>query len=99
MANIILIKEPTIYFSQKDEDHFFQWLQSLQAVKNVVGTPDGLEVTLENLDRDSLYDLIAIMTRYDIDKKCLATLCNSENEDWFKDKKKYWYKSIFEKER
>jgi len=96
MAIVLLIKEPSPYFSQKDEGHFFQWLQSIQAVTNVVGTPNGIEVTLQNIDKDTLYELIAITSRYGIDKKCLAALCNSENETWFKDKNKYWYKSIFE---
>jgi hypothetical protein len=95
MAIILIIKEPSPYFSQKDEDHFFYWLQSLEAVTNVVGTPNGIEITLQNVDKESLYELIAIMTRYGLDKKCLASLCTHENEAWFKDKNKYWYASIF----
>lgn len=93
----LIIKEPNPFFSYLDEKSFFDWLESIPAVKSVVGTPQGLEVSLESpLDEKNLSDLIAVMHRYGIEKKHLRDLCTSENESWFKNTDKYWYKSVFD---
>ena len=90
---VLLIREK-IYFSQLDEDHFFAWLQEIPAVKRVTV---GLEVVVkEPIDKASLYDLIAVMTRYGLDRKCLRPLCESHKDRrWFADPKKYWHKAVF----
>lgn len=93
---MLIIKEPSMFYSSADEDHFFQWLQSIPAVKKVTGTPKGLELAFSrSLRKAELQELIALMTRYQLSMKCLSVLCNSKNEKWFKDKKMYWYRSVF----
>ena len=60
---VLLIEEPSPYYSQVDEDHFFGWLQSIPVIKKVKGTTDGLELAvLRPVDKDSLRHLIALLT-------------------------------------
>lgn len=93
----LIIEEPDPFWSRLDEKSFFEWLKSIPAVKRIVGTKNGLEISLETpLDEPNLRDLIAVMHRYGIDKKCLRDFCTPDNEKWFKDPEKYWYKSVFE---
>jgi hypothetical protein len=85
------------WFSHLDEDHFFAWLQEIPAVKRVTGLPAGIEVLVkEPIDKASLYDLIVLMTRYGLDRKCLRPLCESHKDRrWFTDPKTYWHKAVF----
>lgn len=97
MNRVFTISEPMPFYCEKDEDYFFQWLQSIPAVTSVTGSARGLQLTLEDpIDKQSLYELAGIMTRYSIARKCLRTLCNASNEAWFKDSSMYWYKDVFE---
>lgn len=92
----IIIKEPASYLSEGDEGVFFNWLESVDAVKNVVGCSTGLELTLaEPVDDSSLRELIALMTRYGVDLKWLRSFVTKENEGWFASSKTYWHKSVF----
>lgn len=91
----ILLEDALTYFSYKDEHHFFTWPESIPAVMSVWGKPDGLEVKLQNLDRRSLLELLTIMNRYGLNKKCLSSLCIPQNESWFKNKKAHWYADVF----
>jgi hypothetical protein len=97
MIQELLIDEPRRFFSYQDEKHFFQWLEEITAVKEVVGGVNGLTVKLEApIDDLDLRDLIAVLTRYGIDRKCLASLLNDSNRAWFADPKMYWYSAVFE---
>jgi hypothetical protein len=91
----VVIREP-IWFSDADEDSFFDWLKSLKAVKDFVGVPSGLEITLSDpVDEFSLRELLGLMSRYDLDMKWLRALRTSENESWFADDQKYWHDKVF----
>ena len=92
----MLISEPVIFFSDGDEDCFFQWPKSIDAVKDVVGEPRGLEITLaEPVDDFSLRELIGLMTRYGLDMKCLGILRTPDNEEWFARDIMFWHQSVF----
>lgn len=92
----ILIKEPSPFFSQHDEDVFFEWIEYIDAVKEVVGAKSGLEIKIdEGIKDEDLMELISLFSRYSIDMKCLRSFCNPNNEVWFKDKSKYWYDLVF----
>jgi len=94
----LVIEEPKLWFAYSDEKNFFQWLESTPAVMKVVRVDDGLELQLKkSVDNESLRDLIALLTRYDLDRSVLAALATSKNQSWFKDKNKYWYASVFRK--
>ncbi len=92
----IIIQEPAPFFSDGDEDCFFQWLKSIAAVKEFVGCSSGLEITLVDPDDAGLRELVGLMTRYGLDMKWLRNLRTVQNGSWFADDKKCWYRSVFE---
>jgi len=93
----LTIKEPVPFFSEGDEDSFFRWLQSIPAVRKVARTPEGLKLTLRQPpDKLSIYELIAVMSRYQLDMRCLRDICESSKERaWFRRKETYWYDSVY----
>lgn len=93
---LLLIPEPMRFYCESDEDHFFAWLEGIAAVKAVVGTQEGMNLTIEvPIDRLSFYELVGLMTRYQLDKKSLRLLCESHTDPWFTDPKNYWHESVF----
>lgn len=94
---LISIDQPEWFYCEPDEEYFFAWLQSITAVKSFVGTPPkGLDLTIEvPIDRTSFYELVGLMTRYQLDKKSLRQLCEGHEDAWFNDAKNYWYASVF----
>lgn len=93
---MLRIPEPSDFYCEADEDHFFAWLHGIAAVKAVVGTPEGLDLTIESpIDPLSFYELVGLMTRYHLDMKPLRRLCEDHADPWFRDKKNVWYESVF----
>ena len=93
---LLAIPEPKSYYCESDEDHFFAWLESIPAIKAAVGTPQGINSTVEEpIDKLSFYELVGLMARYELDRLCLRPLCESQIDPWFKDPKNYWYTSVF----
>lgn len=94
--NMLIIPEPSRYYCEPDEDYFFAWLKAIPAIKNVIGTPTGLELTIEEpIDKLSFYELVGLMTRYSLDRRCLRQLCSLQSDPWFNDPKNYWYSAVF----
>ena len=91
------IPQPVLYFSRRDEDNFFSWLKKIAAIKSVDGSTGFviLDLVSSIMDDASLRELIALMSRYDLDMSCLRSQCNDGNAAWFRDPKKYWYEKIF----
>jgi hypothetical protein len=78
---LLLIPEPTSFYSESDEDYFFDWLKSIPAIKDVVGVRGGLNLTIEDpIDQLSFYELIGLLTRYQLDKKVLRRLCELHDD-------------------
>ncbi|KWT89279.1 MULTISPECIES: hypothetical protein [unclassified Variovorax] len=95
----ILIKEPQFYCYQ-DEKHFFDWLEGLKALKGMKRTPKGLALTVDfPIDDDSLADLIALLTRYRLDRATLKVFLNESNQKWFETSRAYWYRAVFKSDR
>ena len=93
---MFLIPEPSRYYCEPDEDHFFAWLKSIPAIKKIVGTPTGIELLIEEpIDKLSFYELVGLLTRYDLDRRCLRPLCIQHSDPWFNDKKNYWFDAVF----
>jgi hypothetical protein len=88
--------QPVPFFSDGDEGYFFQSLKSIDTVKDFVGVPPGLEVTLTDpVDDFSLGELLRLTTRYGLDMKWLRNLRNQQNEEWFAEEMTVWYGSVF----
>jgi hypothetical protein len=96
MPKELLIQE-SHYYSYQDEKHFFEWLESIDGIKRVVGGPQGLSIQLKGngLNRGDLYDLIAVLMRYDIDMRGLQDFVTPKNEEWMKNPRAYWHAKIF----
>jgi len=96
----MLFPEPSLYCGYLDEKHFFEWLESITVVNRVVGgqAPNALLVTLNEskLDDESLQDVIALLTRYNLDMSWLRNQLTNDNAEWFKDPEKYWYEAVFD---
>ena len=93
---IIIIPEPEWFYSYQDEKHFFDWLKDIPAVSSFSPEQDGLHVTIDTpVDDDSLADLLALCERYSLKMTALAVLCHSGNEQWFRNRDKYWYVKVF----
>ena len=85
------------YYSQLDEAAFFKWLESIEGVKRIIGTPNGLLVTLRTskLSEVSLRDFLALHWRYKLPMKDLGKFLNSSNERWFSNSATYWHQAVF----
>jgi hypothetical protein len=93
---LLSIPEPSRYYCELDEDHFFGWLKSIPAIKELKGTPEGLELIVDQpIDRLSFYELVGLMTRYQLDTRCLHHLCVGHEDAWFNDAENYWYTAVF----
>jgi hypothetical protein len=89
------IPEPERFYCDADEDHFFGWLNGIPAIKGFVGTPAGLDLTVDvPIDRTSFYELVGLLTRYQLDSRCLKPLCEGQTDPWFTDATNYWFKSV-----
>lgn len=87
------------FYSKGDENRFFWGLEQNPAVVHFRGVETDLVVRLEGhaLDRMAAKDLIALLWRYGISIKPLAVLFSHKKYSWVRDKKGYWYKSLYPK--
>ena len=85
------------FFSPLDEEAFFSWLSSIPGVRKIVGTPDGLQVSLRSakLSEAALRDLIALHWRYQLPMRDLRTFMTERNAQWFRDRRAYWFEAVF----
>lgn len=73
--NVVTFAGP-IFYSHDDEEHFFAWLYSLAAYKEVKGAGLELRVTFKSsrLSRRDIGELVGLFSRYDIDLRHLRLL-------------------------
>ena len=96
-----LIIQEGRYYSQADEKAFYDRLNELRCVKSVRGEPDGLHVALSSPPTQmQLRELIALLYRYGLDMRPLASLRTERNAAWFaNDRKKFWHARVFGKSK
>ena len=96
MKNDFCLKEQS-YFSYSDEEHFYKWLESIDGVENVTGSPQGLLIRLSGagMSREGIYDLIALLTRYSYPMRFVRELVREDDQSWFQDPKNYWHSNVF----
>ena len=82
-----------LYYSQLDEDHFFNWAKEIPCVVSVEG--GILHIDPAKADEPNLRDLMALLARYKLPMNQLAQLLNEENKNWFKNENAYWYNYVF----
>lgn len=93
----VLVARSIEYYSQLDEEAFFQWIKRIACVRETSGR--GLELLIEVddqvMDDACLRDLLAIFHRYRIDSKSLSIFLSEKNSAWFASPNMYWYESVF----
>ena len=98
MLNNILICESIKYYSQNDEENFFQWLKKINCIDKIVGVGYELHLYIasDNLHDHDLRDLLALFYRYKLNMKQLRRFLNKDNKQWFfENNKAYWHKQVF----
>ena len=92
----LTVRGPT-YFSQGDEKAFFDWLQSISCIEEVEGDLRDLHIILKRLPSDAdLRELVALLYRYRINMRPLATMRTPRNSRWFADNPNaYWHRRVF----
>jgi len=81
----------TDYYSRGDEDRFFAGLDSIAAVTDYKGVVQQLilEINEQVLDNAMLRELIALLTRYNIDLTPLSVLANNKDFEWISEPRYY----------
>jgi hypothetical protein len=84
------------FFSAKDEESFYSWLNSIPSIVAVGGVGTIVELTLstKRVPQSDLREILAIFHRYALDKRELAQLDRPQLR-WFRDPKAYWYAEVF----
>lgn len=97
MSKVFLSANSVRFFSPKDEECFFSWLEQIGDVERVcgVGTQIQIELKQNALQDESLRELIALFYRFNISAKQLAQFRTQQNESWFFRETAYWYDAIF----
>ena len=93
-----LVCKKVRFYAPHDEEAFFEWLDKIEAIKQVWGLGDEIHLTIKNefIDDESLRDFIAIFTRCEIELSQLSQFRNKANEDWFySNKQAFWRKGVF----
>jgi hypothetical protein len=93
-----LVIQEKYYYSQADEDAFYDRLNSLRCVRSIQGTPDGVHIALSRAPTDSqLRELIALLYRYDLDMTPLAAFRTKRNAPWFSENRDaFWHSKVFQ---
>lgn len=86
----------TGFWSQRDEKHLFEWAMEIPGALRWEG--DTL-VVRSRISKSSLYDLLALFSRYGIPMKQLAQFENAANSVWFRDSANFWHKQVFVAQR
>ena len=88
----------TTFYSHGDERRFFQGLNEVDCINNVRGVGRGLvfDVNLSRLGREKVFELIALLWRYQIDLTPLRVLAeNNKKFTWLSEAKFYWHASMY----
>jgi hypothetical protein len=95
--NRYLTCKKVLYYSQKDEDAFFEWIKKIKCIEKFEGAGDELYLDLvdRELEYEEVKELIALCFRYKVKMEQLAQLKNKQNEKAFDP----WRKQIFKESR
>jgi hypothetical protein len=87
-----------MYYSQADENAFFDRLYGLSCIGPIIGMPDGLHIKLKHRpSKADLREIIALLFRYNLDMTPLAALRTERNGKWFDKPGMFWHESVFGK--
>lgn len=92
-----LICDSIQFYSQGDEDAFFQWVKGISCVTEIHGVGTAIILSLGHAPSEfELRELIALFYRYKVELNQLASFETVENRGWFKENiQSYWYEMVF----
>jgi hypothetical protein len=86
------------FYSANDESAFFDWLKKIQCIESCEGHGPViyLRVKANAVTEDCLRELLSLFRRYEIPMRQLSVFDHEQYSSWFRDKRAYWYASVFE---
>ncbi len=93
-----LVCKNTTFFSQLDEQSFFERIDQIKCIKSWEGISDNivLHIKTKSISDNCLRELISLFHRYKIEMSQLSCFLTEKNKNWFLDNKKsYWHKQVF----
>jgi hypothetical protein len=97
-ATIKLICKSVWFYSNIDEDLFFEWIKKIPSIIRCDGRGDELYLYVNNahISDDDLRELLALFYRYKIDMRQLQVFLQPNNKEWFYGSPKgYWHRRVF----
>lgn len=92
---VVLEIKDLIFFSPRDEDNLFEWINAISAVRKVFGLGDSIFVEVAaGLGEDDLSELIAVFKRYGVDMKQFSVF-DDGRFPWLRKKGAFWCEGIF----
>ena len=102
MERIKLVCKRVDFYSNFDEDAFFEWLKKISCISKMEGFGEELYIDVDRskLTEMDLREMLALFYRYNIDMKQLELFLSDENKSWFFDNKEsFWYDRIWKERR
>lgn len=102
MKKIKLVCEKVVFYSDFDEDAFFEWLKKISCVSNVEGFGEELyiDINKDEFTEMNLREILALFYRYNVDMKQLSSFLDKSNKEWFFDNEEaFWHKKVFQSEK
>lgn len=103
---MIIEIEENMFFSQGDETRFFRGLEGNTAVKSFRAVASGktgrilaVELDARALNKESLWDLVALCWRYKVSTAPLRVLARMKKFSWLRKRQMYWHKDMFGSKR
>lgn len=83
---------PPQYEAPLEENIFLHWLASIDGVEHVNVVNEGLDLVIDwsKFNDGSLWDMLSVYYRYNMDFSDLDVFINEHNEGWVRDPDKYW---------
>jgi hypothetical protein len=94
---IKLICKRVSFYSLNDELAFDEWINKIKCIKKFEGIGDEMHLYVHKsyISQTCLREILSLFYRYHIEMRQLQQLATSKNREWFENKHKYWYKSVF----
>jgi hypothetical protein len=97
MSKYVLKCNSVVFYSTKDEEAFFEWLDKIDAIELYEGSGYILSLHVrEQIREDDLRELIALFVRYAIPLNQLKVFDLKRFSHWFRDRNSFWYDGVFE---
>ena len=86
----------TVFYSQLDEEIFFDALRKISAVKKIEGRGSDILLSVPSrISDEALRGLLGLFFRYRIDMRQLAPFITAGSRDWSGRSEAFWFKRVF----